>query len=794
MSKKIIIVGGVAGGASCAARLRRLDEEAEIIILERGDAVSFANCGLPYHLSGAIAKREALILQSPESLHSRFNLDVRLHATVTAIDRAAKTLTVQDTAGNRTYTEAYDVLVLSPGAEPVTPPIEGLASASHVHRLRHLADMDGILAEIPQAGHATVIGGGFIGLEVAENLRERGLDVALVEGSPQVLGPLDPEVVAPLHTELLSQGIDLRLETQVTGFADEGRTVHLNDGSSLQTDFTVLAIGVRPESDLAKAAGLDLSDRGAILVNDQLQTSDPAIYAVGDAIQVKDFVLGYDTLVPLAGPANRQGKLVADHICGREVTYQGSLGSSVLKCFRLTAASCGNNEKTLKEMDLPYQALHLYPSDHAGYYPGANALLLKVLYRPSDGALYGAQCLGHSEVHKTIDIIATAIYGGLSVYDLADLELCYAPPYSTAKAPVNFAGYVAQNVRDGLAIQPATCLDDLAADGAYILDVRTPAEYKAGHIKEATLIPLDDLRSRLDDLPKDQPIYIHCAIGLRGYYAARLLTQKGFDVVNLGGGFRLYSGLKNQLKARPLLAAPTPEPAAQAAPASLDLTGLRCPEPILEAARQLAAAPAGQALRLVLPDSQVEEIRRYCTAQGASIKESRANGTTTLTVTPASGTGQAPQGLAFVLYTTDPKKITTALTLATSARAQGVPVDTVFAYWAIQSLAKSPDTGPFAANDDLTTGLTKAADFLARFHMDPTDRLSGCLRRILNKPSQPDLQATLDRAQAAGVNLLACRTSMEAFRLTNRDLIDPAQPVDLTDYLNRSDRQTTLYI
>lgn len=803
MSKKVIIVGGVAGGASCAARLRRLDEAAEIILLERGNAVSFANCGLPYHISGCIAKRDALILQTPESLHSRFNLDVRLQATVTAIDRAGKRVHVTDGQTGKTYTETYDVLVLSPGAEPVAPPIQGLDGAQRVHRLRTLADMDAIIADLPDAKHATVIGGGFIGLEVAENLRERGLEVALVEGAAQVLAPLDPEVAAPLHTELVSQGIDLRLNTQVTAFADDGKRITLADGSDLHTDFAVLAIGVRPETDLAKAAGLTLGARDAILVNDQLQTSDPAIYAIGDAIQVKDFVLGYDTLVPLAGPANRQGKLAADHICGRPVRYQGTLGTSVLKCFRLTAASCGNNEKTLQRLDLPYQALHLYPSDHAGYYPNANALLLKVLYRPSDGALYGAQCVGFSEVHKTIDTLATAIYGGLSVYDLADLELCYAPPYSTAKSPVNFAGYVAQNVRDGFAIRPATCLDDLAASDAYILDVRTPAEYKAGHLPEAAFIPLDDLRDRLDELPTDRTIYIHCAVGLRGYYAARLLTQKGYDVVNLGGGFRLYKSVKDQLKAKPLPAPPataTPAPAAAApaeAPAAesdIDVTGLQCPGPVVEVARRLSQAPAGSRWRIIAPAGQADEIRRACTPLADRLTEEAGDGTTIFHLTLGAQETSAPKGLSLILYTADPQKIAAALTLAANTRSRGIPVDAVFAFWGLRALAKLPDAAPFVPRSELSRRLSQAADFLNRFHLDKADQLANRLRRTAGERGRDALDQALTQAQASGVNLLACGLSMEAFALSSGDLIDSARRIDLPGYLQRDKRHTTLFI
>ncbi len=544
MKQKIIIIGGVAGGASAAARLRRLSEEHEIILLERGEHISFANCGLPYYIGGEISERSKLLLQTPKAMKERFNIDVRVHHEAVAIDREQKKLIIRRLMTGESYTESYDKLILSPGAKPFVPLIRGLGEAKDVFTLRNVADTDRIkeFLQAKQPKSAVVIGGGFIGVEMAENLVTAGVGVHLVEMAEQVMAPFDVEMAAFIHQELRRKGVDLILGNGIDGFEEEGRVIALKDGTRLRTDLTILAIGVKPENELAKEAGLELGERGGIKVNASLQTTmDSDIYAVGDAIEVKGYIHENAAMIPLAWPANRQGRLAADHICGREVCYDGTLGTSVAKIFDITAASTGDNEKSLQRMGIRYKVIHSHPSSHASYYPGAAPIHLKLLYHPESLQILGAQAVGAENGVKAIDVIATAIKGKLPVTDLQELELAYAPPYSSAKAPVNFLGYIAENIEDGLVDTFQWYeVEDLIKDGAFLLDVREPQENEAGHIAGSVNLSLRTLREQLNRLPKEQTIYVYCKVGLRGYLAARILKQHGFSVKNLDGGYDLY--------------------------------------------------------------------------------------------------------------------------------------------------------------------------------------------------------------------------------------------------------------
>ncbi|MGX1901792.1 CoA-disulfide reductase [Thermolongibacillus altinsuensis] len=545
--KKIVIVGGVAGGATAAARLRRLSERDEIVMFERGEYISFANCGLPYYIGDVIQERSKLLVQTVEGMSKRFRIDVRNLSEVTKINRDRKTVTVKNLRTNEEYEESYDVLILSPGAKPIVPPIPGIEEAKALFTLRNVPDTDRIRSFVDneKPKRAVVIGGGFIGVEMAENLTERGIHVTLVEMANQVMAPIDYEMAAIVHKHMKEHGIDLILEDGVQAFENEGRRVVLKSGRTIDTDMIILAIGVQPESQLAKEAGLELGIRGAIKVNEHLQTSDPNIFAIGDAIEVKSYVHGFETFVPLAWPANRQGRLVADYINGRDVKYNGTLGTSIAKIFDLTVAATGLNEKVLKQHGISYEVVHVHPMSHASYYPGATQMTLKLIF-DREGRIYGAQAVGKDGVDKRIDVIATAIKGGLTVYDLPDLELAYAPPFSSAKDPVNMAGYVASNILDGM-VETVQWheIDDIVANGGLLIDVRTPKELeKLGAIPGSVNIPLDDLRDRLHELPKDQTIYITCQVGLRGYLAARILTENGFRAKNLDGGYKLYSSVK----------------------------------------------------------------------------------------------------------------------------------------------------------------------------------------------------------------------------------------------------------
>ncbi|PEW54807.1 CoA-disulfide reductase [Bacillus cereus] len=540
MSRKIVVVGGVAGGASVAARLRRLSEEDEIIMVERGEYISFANCGLPYYIGGVITERQKLLVQTVERMSKRFNLEIRVLSEVVKINKEEKTITIKNVTTDETYNEEYDVLILSPGAKPIVPPIPGIEEAKALFTLRNVPDTDRIKAYIDEKKprHATVIGGGFIGVEMVENLRERGIDVTLVEMANQVMPPIDYEMAAYVHEHMRNHNVELVLEDGVDALEEDGAIVRLKSGSVIKTDMIILAIGVQPDSSLAKEAGLALGVRGTIKVNEKFQTSDPYVYA----IEVKDFVTEIETMIPLAWPANRQGRMLADIIHGHtDSLYKGTMGTSVAKVFDLTVASTGVNEKILKRLNIPYEVVHVQANSHAGYYPNATPVLIKLIFNKESGKIYGAQALGRDGVDKRIDVIATAMKANLTVIDLPDLELSYAPPYSSAKDPVNMVGYAASNIVDGFVdtVQWHE-IDHIVKNGGYLIDVREPNELKQGMIKDSINIPLDELRDRLDEVPMDKEIYITCQLGMRGYVAARMLMEKGYKVKNLDGGFKLY--------------------------------------------------------------------------------------------------------------------------------------------------------------------------------------------------------------------------------------------------------------
>lgn len=549
--QRLVIIGGVAGGASAAARARRLSETCEITLLERGPHVSFANCGLPYFVGGEIPNEEDLLVQTPKSLHARFNLDVRVNSEVVSIDREAKVVNVRELTNGREYALPYDALVISTGAAPLSPPIPGIQREGHFV-VRNVPDVVRIKSWISETEdtRAVVVGGGYIGLEMAEQLvRHGGVSVTLVEAMPQVMAPLDPEMAAWLHLELKQHGVELCTGSAVAAFeapteAEPARAsiVVLKDGRRLPADVVVLGMGVKPESALAKAAGLEIGSRGGIRVNERMQTSDPAIYAVGDVVEVRDVITGEWSLIPLAGPANRQGRIAADNIMGRSSAYHGTQGTAILRLFGLTAGCTGANEKTLRAAGRSCQALHLHPASHAGYYPGAEPIAMKVLFDPGTGKLLGAQAVGRDGVDKRLDVLATALKAGMTMDDLAELELAYAPPFGSAKDPVNLAGMAAQNVLAGdVALAQWHEIATLDPDKTLVLDVRRADERAKGCIPGSMHIPLDELRGRLDELPKDKEIIASCQSGQRSYFACRLLAQHGFKVRNLAGSWRTFS-------------------------------------------------------------------------------------------------------------------------------------------------------------------------------------------------------------------------------------------------------------
>ena len=543
---KVLIVGGVAGGMSAATRLRRLNEKAEIVVFDKGPYVSFANCGLPYHVSGIIEDRESLLVQTPEALYNRFRIDVRPHSEVVAINVEKRTITVEGTDG--TYEESYDKLILSLGAEPIIPPIKGYDEAENVFTLRNIPDLDAIMANLntTQPKDAIVVGGGFIGLEMVENLVERGLNVTLVEKAPQILTPLDEEMAIFVENELLKNNVKIIKGESAVEFQNAGKKVILENGEVLTSDLTILSIGVKPATEIVGEAGIELGIRGGILVDDRYETSIEDIYAVGDAILVKQQITGEDALISLASPANRQGRQVADIIAGYDRLNRGSIGTSIVRVFDISAASTGLNERQVKAAGFDYAVTHTSAKHHAGYYPGAKMIELKVIFDAKTGELYGAQAVGEKGIDKRIDIIATAIKGNLTVYDLPELEFTYAPPFGSAKDPVNMAGYQGINLLEGFTdtIQWYE-LEDKMAQGWKLLDVRSEAEVKSGgYIEGSIIIPLNDLRDRLDEIDPAEKYIVSCHSGQRSYIAERILKQHNFNVKNLDGAFHLYKMIK----------------------------------------------------------------------------------------------------------------------------------------------------------------------------------------------------------------------------------------------------------
>ncbi|WML26594.1 CoA-disulfide reductase [Neobacillus sp. OS1-33] len=612
MTQKIIIVGGVAGGATAAARLRRISEDVDIILVERGEHISFANCGLPYYIGETIKDRSKLLVQSVKGMSERFNLDIRNLSEVISINPEVKNVTIKNLQTGEVYEESYDKLLLSPGARPIVPPIPGINDHQTLFTLRNIPDTDKIKNYVDSHNpkKAVVIGGGFIGIEMAENLVDRGIEVTIIEMANQIMAPIDFEMASILHTHLKEKGVKLLLENGVESFADQGKKIILSNGIEIETEMTILSIGVRPENELAKVAGLELAERGGIVVNEFLQTSNEYIYAVGDAVEVVDYISGTKAMIPLAGPANRQGRIAANNMMGKKEKYQGTLGTSIAKVFDLTIAATGNNEKTLRRLVVPYEVVHIHPSSHAGYYPGAAPIALKLIFDKETGKIFGAQAVGADGVDKRIDVIATAILGGLTVEDLTNLELSYAPPYSSAKDPVNMAGYVASNIMGGeLEMIQWHEVDAIVATGGILIDVREPMEREFGFIEGSINIPLNDLRCKMTELPLDKPIYVSCQVGLRGYLATRILNNSGFKAINLDGGWKTYSSVygsnlnknvetttndrgetvienQNEIKVDTVV----------------DVTGLTCPMPIIKLKKGIESLDSGQVIELQVTD------------------------------------------------------------------------------------------------------------------------------------------------------------------------------------------------
>ena len=814
MSKKVIIVGGVAGGASTAARLRRLDETVEIIMFEKGEYISFANCGLPYYIGEVIDEREKLIVQTVEQMSTKFKIDIRNLSEVIKIDKENKVVTVTNHKTGESYEETYDVLVLSPGAQPIKPGISGINECNNLFTLRNIPDTDQIKSFVDnqKPKHAVVIGGGFIGLEMAENLHERGLEITLVEASSQVMAPLDIEMVSIIHEHLVDKGVKLILNDGVKSFENNGKKVVLNSGQVIETDLIILSIGVHPETTIAREAGLALNERGAIVVNKKMKTSDESIYALGDAVEIMDFVNKQPTIIPLAWPANRQGRIVADNICGKESEYKGTLGSSVAKVFDYTVAATGNNEKTLKRLNLEYKALHIHPGSHAGYYPGAFPIAYKLLFNPTTGQIYGAQGVGIDGVEKRIDVIATAIKGNLNVIDLQDVEVCYAPPYNSAKDAVNMLGYYAENIMDGL-IETIDWseVNSLDETTSVVLDVRESFELMTGKIKNSIHIPLGQLRNRLNELPTDKTVYVTCQVGLRGYVACRLLNQYGFKAKNIDGGVKTYLAIEKAqqaiskqwisiIKNKEVTPVVSQNLDDMPVKVKLNACGLQCPGPIRRVFEEMNHMTDGEILEVKASDPGfTKDISSWCEKTGNTLLNSEFNKNEKNFVAYLQKGTQVSQtantntldknGATLVVFSGDLDKAIASFIIATGAASMGKEVTMFFTFWGLNIL-KSKNK-PKVSKDTME----KMFDFMLPGNTDKL-RLSqmnmmgmgpAMIKKIMKKHNVDDLETLIENAINMGVKVVACSMSMELMGIKQEEFIKGVEIGGVASYLGAAE-------
>lgn len=802
---KYVIIGGVAGGATAAARLRRVDEMSEIILLEKGKYISYANCGLPYYIGGVIEERGKLLLQTPESFGQRFRIDVRVENEATAIDTEKKTVLIRRADGSE-YEETYDKLLLSPGSTPVRPPLEGI-DLDGIFTLRNVEDTDNIKRYITekQVKRAVVVGAGFIGLEMAENLHHAGVAVSVVEMGNQVMAPIDYSMAAPIHQHLADKGVSLYLEEGVTGFSrdENGLTAHLKSGKSIAADMVLLSIGVRPATALAKAAGIKTGETGGIWVDSYLQTSAKDVYAVGDAIEFPHPLTGKPWLNYLANPANRQGRIVADNMAlGNTVKYEGAIGTSIAKVFDLTVASTGLAAKRLKQMGMDYRSSVTHSSSHAGYYPDALPLTLKLTFHPTTGKLYGAQCVGYEGVDKRIDQIAQLIKRGGTVYDLTQTEHTYAPPFSSAKDPIAIAGYVASNIISGA--MPVITWRELQAgkDNVTLIDVRTAEEHSFGTIPGAVNIPVDELRNRLDEIPTDKPVVLFCAVGLRGYLALRILTGHGYsNVRNLTGGYKTFA----------TATAPVPPPSPQNTEATttaggsngtdtlkINACGLQCPGPIMKVKQAMDNAAPGQRVEVTATDAGfARDASAWCNTTGNKlIGKSENKGRYTVVIekgnacpTPATApTGG--RGKTFIMFSDDLDKALATFVLANGAAATGQKVSIFFTFWGLNVIKKvhKPVVQKDIFGRMFGWMLPSNSLKLKLSQMNMLGIGSRMMRYLMKQKGVDSLETLREQARQQGVEFIACQMSMDVMGVSREELLDGVTIGGVATYMERADK------
>jgi len=826
---KVVVVGGVAGGASAAARLRRLDENTEIIILERGEYISYANCGLPYYIGEVIKKRDNLVVQSPEDMKKRFNLDVRVLNEVKNIDSEKKQVEIYDIKNKKTYRESYDKLILSPGAFPIKPPIKGF-DAINVFTLRDIPDTLAIKNFVDEYNpkSAVVVGAGFIGMELVENLYKRGIAITIVELAQQVLAPLDSEMASLIHQHLKEKKVEFYLNDEVkeVEYQEEFSLVKLGSGREIKTDMVLIGIGVRPEVNLAKGAGLEIGKRGGIKVDRTLKTSHPDIYAVGDAIEVIDYINGSPTLIPLAGPANKQGRIAANNIYGIPEEYEGTQGTSILKVFDMTVAATGNNEKLLKRLNIPYEKSFTHSSSHAGYYPEALPLSVKLIFSPDSGKILGAQIVGYDGVDKRIDVIATAIRAGMTVYDLEKLELAYAPPYSSAKDPVNMAGYVASNILKGdSVIIHWHDIEKLDQEKTVLIDVRTSEEFSLGTMEGAKNIPVDELRNRLSEIPQDREIIIFCQTGLRSYIACRILRQKGYKKVkNLSGGYKTYfPAVQKQdnpdiyqyekIEKSDLIKASEPFPISEEidikAKIKLDACGLQCPGPIIKVFKGINEMETGEVLEISATDPAFGiDLESWCKRTGNQLLRMIREGTTTRAWIK-KGSEQIMDNLdnkeikssgndkTLVVFSGNLDKAIASFIIANGAAAMGRKVTMFFTFWGLNILRKP--TGGKAKKDLLGRMfgmmMPKGSPKLKLSQMNMGGLGGKMIRYIMKKNNITSLEELIEQGKNQGIKIIACSMSMDLMGIKKEELTDGIEIGGVATYLAAAETaDTNLFI
>lgn len=803
-----LIIGGVAGGATVAARLRRMDEKANIILFERGKYVSYANCGLPYYIGDTINNREKLFVQTAKGFTDRFRIDIRTEQEVTAIRPDKKEVEIKNLSTGETYTETYDKLVLSPGAEPLRPSIEGIGSKK-IFTLRNVPDTDTIknYVNTENPKRAIVVGGGFIGLEMAENLHDLGIQVDVVEMANQVMAPLDFSMAAIVHRQLTDKGVGLHLEDGVSRFEekDGGVTVHLRSGKQIATDMVLLSIGVRPETKLAKDAGLAIGERGGITVNDYMQTSDANIYALGDAVEVRHLVTGQPALIPLAGPANKQGRIVADNIVfGNKEKYPGSIGTSIAKVFDLTVAAAGANAKLLQRNNIPYISSYTHGASHAGYYPGAVPLSIKILFAPENGKLLGAQIVGFNGVDKRIEMLAQVIQRGGTVHDLAELEHAYAPPYSSAKDPVNMAGFVAENIlnKKSRIIQWRE-LAELPADTIRI-DVRTHDEYKLGTIPGFINIPVDELREHLDELPKEKPIVVTCAVGLRGYLAYRILVQNGFKHVrNLSGGYKTWSvataPIKEIVSHKPEIPESTSygNSDSQINLLKVDACGLMCPGPVMQLKKNYEALKIGEQLQITATDQAFgKDVTSWCKMTGAELVAlENKNGVVAATIRKQEKTASCEisrnnaDNKTLIVFSDDLDKALASFVIANGAASTGKKVTMFFTFWGLNVIKKQhkPTVTKDIFGKMFGWMLPTHSGKLKLSKMNMGGAGSWMMRLIMKRKRIDSLESLIQQAIDNGVEMIACTMSMDVMGVQKEELMDNVTLGGVASYLERAE-------